>query len=69
MFKQHENPLCIFYSTQKSDIGTELNWATFFNLHLWLGLFSDDFDIYSLPIKTHSLLILSIVIGMDNKNV
>ena len=22
MFKQHENPLCICYSTKKSDIGT-----------------------------------------------
>ena len=28
MFKQHKNPLCICYSTQKSDIGIEL-WIIF----------------------------------------
>ena len=37
MLKQHENPLCICYSTKKSDIGTEVGSENIFNLHLWLG--------------------------------
>ena len=31
-FKQHENPLCICYSTQKSDIGTVVGLGNIFNL-------------------------------------
>ena len=34
-----------------------LDWGTFFNLYLWLGLFSEDFKIFSLPIKILTLLI------------
>ena len=30
MFKQHENPLCICYSTQKSDIGTVVELGNLF---------------------------------------
>ena len=55
MFKPHENPLCICYSTQKSDIGTVVGLGNIFKLHLWLGLFSDDFEIFSLPIKSMKL--------------
>ena len=30
MFKQHENPLCICYSTQKSDFGTVVGLGKIF---------------------------------------
>ena len=38
MFKQHENPLCICYSTQKSDIGTVVGLGNIFysTLVAWL---------------------------------
>ena len=50
MFKQHENPLCICYSSQKSDIGTVVELWNIFKSPFWLGLFSDDFEIF--PDKT-----------------
>ena len=33
------------------------NCGTLFNLHLWLGLFNDDFKIFPLTIKIPTLLI------------
>ena len=50
MFKQDENPLCICYSTQKSDIGTVVGLGAYFNLHLWLSLFGDGFEFLFLPL-------------------
>ena len=47
----------------------KLERGTFFIQHLWLGLFSEDFEIVLLTIKILTLLIKSIVLKVGNKNV
>ena len=56
MFMQDENPLCICYSTQKSDIDTVVELGNIFSSAIVAWLVSDDFEIFSLTIKTLSLL-------------
>ena len=55
MFKQDENRLSIYYSTPKSDIGTVVELVNIFHLQLWLGLFSDEFEIFPKTIKIPSV--------------
>ena len=45
----------------------QLDWGTFFNLNLWLGLFNDNFEFFLLTVKILTLLISSFVLEMGNK--
>ena len=67
-YQRHESPLCNLYSNQKSDIGTVVGLGKKFNLHLWLGLFSDHFEIFSytflLPISLTMLYIKRVSVLM-----
>ena len=44
-----------------------MNWGIFFNLQLWLGLFSDDFEFFPLTIKILTVVVSQIVLEMGNK--
>ena len=63
IFQQNEILLCIFYSTQKLDTDTVFGFDNIFffffffgfDLHLWLGQFSDNFEFFVLTIKILTL--------------